>query len=69
MSDRPRPVWTGEQFRDAAEAAVELALHALTTDGAHHKQWYLERIVTTLGIDLAHFVATTGLKYEPGIEP
>jgi hypothetical protein len=29
-----------------------LILEALTCDGAHHKQWYLEQIAAILGIDL-----------------
>lgn len=30
-----------------------LVLDALTTDGTHHKQWYLERIATVLGLEVA----------------
>lgn len=29
-----------------------LATDALVADGGHHKQWYLERILTQLGVDL-----------------
>jgi hypothetical protein len=61
--------WTGEQFREAARKACKLALDGLTTYGAHHKQWYLEQIVRTFGIDLEDFTETTGLNYEPGIAP
>jgi len=66
---KQRQQWTGEDFRKANAAAVELALHALTTDGAHHKQWYLERIVEALGIDLEHYENTTGFRGERGIAP
>lgn len=29
-----------------------LVIDALQTDGAHHKQWYLERILEALGYDI-----------------
>lgn len=61
--------WTAEQFEEANRAAAELALMALLTDGAHHKQWYLERIVETLGLDFDHFEKDTGYKVERGIAP
>lgn len=28
---------------------IDLCVKGLTTDGAHHKQWYLEEILKTLG--------------------
>ena len=34
------------------EKAKDLAIDGLFTDGAHHKQWYLEQILETLGINL-----------------
>jgi hypothetical protein len=63
------PHWTGEQFEAACAKAAELAFNALTTDGAHHKQWYLEQIVRALGLDPEHFEKTTGITYERGIAP
>ena len=30
----------------------ELCIDALCTDGGHHKQWYLEQILITLGYNL-----------------
>ena len=32
--------------------AKDLILRGLRTDGAHHKQWYLERLADLLGLDL-----------------
>jgi hypothetical protein len=29
-----------------AESITELCVNGLTTDGAHHKQWYLESILS-----------------------
>lgn len=29
-----------------------LLREAVTTDGGHHKQWYLERIAEELGVEL-----------------
>jgi len=34
------------------EKAQELAVDGLFTDGGHHKQWYLERVLEALGVDL-----------------
>jgi len=31
---------------------ADLAIAGLLTDGAHHKQWYLEEILKVLGCDL-----------------
>lgn len=42
---------------------VELAGAGLTTDGAHHKQWFLEQILETLGYP------THGIPHEDGIAP
>jgi len=33
----------------AKETIYDLVLSALMTDGEHHKQWYLERILEELG--------------------
>jgi hypothetical protein len=42
----------------------DLIIEGLSTDGGHHKQWYLEQIAKVLGIEL-----TTELDYEKGIPP
>ncbi len=42
----------------------DLVIGGLTTDGEHHKQWYLEQIANALGIEL-----TQELDYEKGIAP
>ncbi len=34
------------------EKIRELAIDGLLTDGGHHKQWYLEKIIVELGFDL-----------------
>ena len=34
------------------EKAQELAVDGLFTDDGHHKQWYLERVLEALGVDL-----------------
>ncbi len=34
------------------EKIKELAIDGLLTDGGHHKQWYLEKIIVELGFDL-----------------
>lgn len=45
----------------AVSQARELAIEGLQTDGGHHKQWYLEEIAKTLGVDLE------AVFYDPGI--
>ena len=42
----------------------KLFLDALLTDGAHHKQWYLERISILLGLTVVD-----DYTYEKGIAP
>ena len=42
----------------------ELCISGLLTDGAHHKQWYLEQIAKVLGIELV-----AELEYEKGTPP
>jgi hypothetical protein len=46
------------------ETVKDLIICALTTDGEHHKQWYLEQIAKVLGIELV-----AELDYEKGIAP
>jgi len=41
----------------------KLFVDALTTDGSHHKQWYLEKIANELGIAIRDF------NYDKGIAP
>lgn len=43
------------------EYIKELLEDAVCTDGAHHKQWYLEQIAEALNIDLP--------EHEEGIAP
>ena len=42
---------------------AELAGAALTVDGEHHKQWFLERIIEACGLD------PSMADHEPGIAP
>ena len=59
--------WTGAQFEAANREVLKLAISALMTDGAHHKQWYLERIVTACGADLE--TLRIECEHEKGIAP
>ena len=47
------------------ETVKTLILNGLITDGAHHKQWYLEQIAKILGIDLKEELHG----YEKGMPP
>jgi len=49
-------------------AVVEdLAIEALLTDGGHHKQWFLERILEEIGWDREELYKKYG--FEKGIAP
>jgi len=39
----------------------KMFVDALTTDGAHHKQWYLEKIAKELGIHIDDFLFDKGI--------
>jgi hypothetical protein len=49
--------------KEELEELEGLFVDALTTDGAHHKQWYLEKIAEKLGISIHDF------NYDKGIAP
>lgn len=53
------------------EKAMSLAINGLLTDGSHHKQWFLERILEALGYDLAQIRDELLPEYdwEDGIAP
>jgi len=50
------------------QRAIMYAKDGLVTDGANHKQWYLERILEELGVDLAVLVCD-GLEWDEGVAP
>jgi hypothetical protein len=58
--------WEDEMKTDETTHAIisNLIVDALLTDGAHHKQWFLERIALELEV-----TEIDGLDYEPGIAP
>ncbi len=43
---------------------IELVKEGLATDGAHHKQWYLEQIGKEIGMDDTDFS-----DFEEGVAP
>ena len=52
--------------------ALKFLVEALVTDGAHHKQWLVERALEALGIDLSNLkINVKGRDYdwEEGIAP
>jgi len=48
---------------DEEQTIKDLIMDALSIDGEHHKQWYLEEIARRLGLDIPNFA------YEEGIAP
>lgn len=53
-------------------AFQRLAVDGLLIDGAHHKQWYLERILESSGVDINLIKAELeedGFTFEPGVAP
>ena len=53
----------GERMTDEEQTIKDLIMDALSIDGEHHKQWYLEEIARRLGLDIPNFA------YEEGIAP
>jgi hypothetical protein len=47
---------------DEREVLQDMIERALVTDGAHHKQWFLEHIARYLELQVS-------VEYEPGIAP
>ena len=54
---------------DPRNKAVELLIHGLTTDGGHHKQWYLEQVFRALCEDAYVDKARLEFQWEEGIAP
>ncbi len=56
---------------EGREKVRQLAISGLLTDGGHHKQWFLERILEALGYDLAQIYDELQHDYdwEEGIAP
>lgn len=57
--DRKQLEFHKEIFADDLQHLIE---EALTTDGAHHKQWYIEQIASEMDVKV-------GFEYEKGIAP
>lgn len=59
----------------SVEKAVNHAIGGLLTDGGHHKQWALEKVLESLGIDLDELRSVLsegedgGYDWEEGIAP
>lgn len=62
---------TGNDLLEARDTICDLCVEGLQMDGEHHKQWYLEQILTALGVDLDKAVDEDGRSFywEPGIAP
>lgn len=54
------------------EKAREYAISGLGCDGGHHKQWFLEQVLISLGVDLdvlREEMERDGFSWESGIAP
>jgi len=54
------------------EKAIQYAVSGLLTDGAHHKDWCIERVLETLGVDLVELrreLSRLDYDWEEGIAP
>lgn len=68
---------TTTEYEVIFDRILNIAWSGLYTDGAHHKQWHLERILTVMGHDLNDLrerYCNTGkddstYEWEPGIAP
>lgn len=50
----------------------DLCIDGLLTNGAMHKQWYLERVLESINVDLTDLrmeLVRKGFDWEPGEEP
>ena len=59
-------------YRPSQTVIESYAISGLVTDGAHHKQWYLERILEALNVDLGELRKQLEGKdhdWEPGVAP
>ena len=60
----------GEMKRENEKDRIfKLCLEGLTTDGGHHKQWYLEKILKLVTTSKAQQEISKQLQYESGIAP
>ena len=65
-----RDGWAEDRRRN--NEAYALCIEGLLTDGAHHKQWFLEKIAETLGGDLnvvRKFLHANDYEWESGTAP
>jgi len=52
----------------AVMAMRQLLLEALETDGAHHKQWFIEEVLANIG-DTRDALEERGFEWKRGIAP
>ncbi len=60
------------EMPNGVEKAREFAISGLLTDGGWRKQWYLERILEALDVDLKELqaaLAVGGYVWEKGVAP
>ena len=60
------------QLPNGPEKAKSYAIEGLLTDGAHHKQWFFEQILISLGVNLTEMreeLNKEDYDWEPGIPP
>lgn len=63
---------TIEALSNGANKAALLAVNGLMTDGGHHKQWYLCRVLEALGVDVSDIresMNAMGYDFDDGIAP
>jgi len=60
------------EMPNGVEKAREFAISGLLTDGGWHRQWYLERILEALDVDLKELQITLAIGdyvWEKGVAP
>jgi hypothetical protein len=63
------PLETVEGVKRREDKIERLTLAALYSNGAHHKQWYLEQILDLVAGPESRELMNTGVDWEPGVEP
>tara|TARA_Y100000034_G_scaffold133004_1_gene197410 strand:- start:144 stop:344 length:201 start_codon:yes stop_codon:yes gene_type:complete len=59
------------EFTKLEMELLELIMDALYTDGAHHKQWYLEQLLSIISKDgyIPMRILNVAETWEPGVAP
>lgn len=70
--ERLKKIFTERIVPTTTDKVIDMCISGLCTDGEHHKQYYFEKILTALGVDmtmLKEIAEAQDYGWEPGIAP